>query len=213
MNPTKIILPITPQTSIRMTQGDKTVFRIPEKCYKGRSGTGCAEWRRTGFCKHTLNKAGRLRKRRIEKYNRYKDDLRYLAKKARFTLLDYGCSIYFYFPVPKRWSEADKIAMHGQPHQRRCDLDNAIKAFLDSLRHDDERVAQFSGVGKFWVNAEEGFIEILQYQEPYNPFGVPFIDQSKIKSLTYNEEYNRRRREPGYKPQQRKIKIKEDRIK
>lgn len=208
----RIILPINPQTTLRTTQGDVIVFRIPEKCYKGRGKKGCAIYKRTGLCKHTLSVGGRVRKRRIEKYNTYKSDLLTLAKKLDFVIPDYGWSVYFYFPMPKKWSRKDRELMHGQPHHRKSDLDNIYKALTDSLRVDDERIAQLSGTGKFWVNQEKGYIEILIHQSVYNPFGVPFIDQSQVKSLHQTSNYKKRLQEGG-NIRSYKRKPKEDKIK
>lgn len=76
--------------------------------------------------------------------------------------------------------------MHGQLKTTRPDLDNFAKGIFDSLGRkrggdmsepDDEIVAQLSAIGKFWIDADEGYIEILLNQPVYNPFGVTFIKQ------------------------------------
>lgn len=220
----KIILPITPQTSIRSVRKEEVLFRIPEDCPNGcglvrRSSKselvkvatmnkthpdlwkalGGKKWKprkkrpfiRYG-CPHSLSLEGLQRKRRLERYNQYKDDLRKLAEKAGLVLPDYGWSIYFFFPVPKRWKPEDKAAMHFQMHHRAPDFDNIIKGALDSLRKDDHKIAQIAGVGKFWVNAEQGWIEIWLNQSVYSPNFTIQIDQSTIKSLQQTESYKLR---------------------
>ena len=122
------------------------------------------------------------RKRRLERYNDYKDDLRTMAKKSQFEMPVAGWSIYFYFPMPKSWSAKKKALLKGQLHLQVPDTDNCLKGIMDSLAIRDERVAQFSGIGKFWIGDDEpGYIEILLNQPIYNPFNVELIDQEAIK--------------------------------
>lgn len=191
MNDNKIIFPITPQTNIRSTQRDKIVFRIPEDCRKLKGKKPCVKFRKTGECPHILSKGGRLRKKRLERYNQYKVDIREMATKAGFTMPVSGWSIYFYFPIPSSWKPSKRKMFHGQLKLSEPDIDNHLKAFFDSLSITDETVAQLSGTGKFWVDTMDisdsgektyapGWIEILLNQEPYNPFNVTFIDQKTI---------------------------------
>lgn len=198
-NSNRFILPITPQTKVDVTQRTFMVFNIPEVCPKGRHG--CKEYRRTGYCPHTLNKHGRYMKRRLERYNEYKASVLALAKKSGFELPAYGFSVYFYIPMPKRWTNEDRIMMHGQLHHRKPDWDNLYKALADSLVFNDELIAQISGAGKFWVNTKigtkrsdpcgPGWIEILIGQPVYNPFNVQWIDQSQVISLRQTMDYKR----------------------
>lgn len=192
-----IIFPISPQTNVTITQNTYKIFNIPEVCPKGRKG--CLEFRKTNYCPHTLNKNGRYMKKRLGRMNDYKATLLGLAKSAGFNLPAYGWSVYFYFPMPKRWKTDERIKMHGQPHFRKPDFDNCYKLLVDALVFQDEQVAQISGGGKFWVDTKigtkrqdpcgPGWIEILIDQPVYNPFNVEFIDQSKIISLRQTMEY------------------------
>lgn len=85
--------------------------------------------------------------------------------------------------------------MHGQFHMQKPDTSNLIKAFEDALTGSDQHIAQRSGDGKFWVNQEHGYIEILVDQPLYNPFGVQFIDQGKAISMTDIMEQREKRRQ------------------
>ena len=49
--------------------------------------------------------------------------------------------------------------MHLQWHMVRKDLDNMIKALLDSLMKEDSHIAHFEAA-KYWINSPEGHIEI-----------------------------------------------------
>lgn len=86
-----------------------------------------------------------------------------------FTLPVCGWSVYFHIPVPKSWSEKKKIRMHGQLKLTRPDLTNYTKAFEDGVSRADETNAQMSGLGKFYVNAECGYVEVILNQPLYNP--------------------------------------------
>lgn len=200
MNSNRIILPITPQTWVRAIagkHGSQVLFRIPEVCSKGRKkGQPCSIYLRSlkkmkiggvvqevGICKHTLSYSGRLKKRQIEKYNKYRVDVYHLAKQAGFELPSCGWSLYFYFPVPVRWSKSKKNIMHGQFHMIKPDIDNLCKAFFDSLAIADQGLAQLSGIGKFWVNQETGYIEILTNQSLYNPLDVELLDKDRKISM------------------------------
>ncbi len=203
----RIILEITPQTYVPRRPSDTTVFYIPERCrYMPSLGRhkrkddpewdylwnndirlcGCELWNNTGYCKHTASKFTRDRKRRLIKYNDYKKKIRELCDAQGFELIKYGWSAYFYFPMPVRWSKKKKRIMLGQHKESKPDYDNCLKGLTDALgkkrgevthRIPDEKVGQISGTGKFWIQAEEGYIEILLNQPLHNPFNVMFIKQ------------------------------------
>lgn len=136
----KIILKITPQTHVRTTQGDRWYFRIPRE---------------------KLRPSGFRRLSRIEKYNQYKIDVSALAKEQKFTFPSIGASVKFYLPVPPSWPKHKKQSHHLQYHTSRCDLDNLMKALMDSLMKEDKHIAHFEAA-KYWVNEEAGWIEITE---------------------------------------------------
>lgn len=188
----RIILNISPQTNVRSSQGDKILFRIPTDCRKLKGKKPCVLFRKTGECSHILSAGGRARKKRLEKYNQYKVDVLTLANAAGFQMPPWGWSLYFYIPILKTYSKNKREALHGQPHTVKFDLDNGIKAIFDSLSVHDQRVAQLSGAGKFWVDTMTigekgekiigpGWIEILLNQPVYNPFNVTFRDESTLQ--------------------------------
>lgn len=135
----KIILEITPQTWVRVTQNDRVFFRIP---------------------RDKLKPAGLARLLRLEKYNEYKVSLLALAKQHKFILPEQGASITFCIPVSKSWKKYKKLAMHMQLHQEKPDLSNILKAFEDGLMTEDKGIANYAGLTKVWVNEPRGRIEI-----------------------------------------------------
>lgn len=172
-------------------------------------------------CPHSVSLEGLQRKRRLQRYNRYKEDIRTLAAEAGFEIPVSGWALYFYMPMPKRWTAKTRSIMNGQLHMIKPDQKNMLTAIEDALSLHDERLAQMSGLGKFWVdtlkivNGEKvygpGWIEILINQKIYNPFSVIFIDQDALK-LEPKRKWQKRTQEPP-KKRGRKPKLQPETIK
>ena len=137
----KVILNITPQTHVRATQGDRVFFRIS---------------------RNQLRPGGLKRLLRLERYNDYKLSLSALAKQQHFTFPEQGASIIFFIPVPKSWSKKKKKLYHGTLHQSKPDLDNLMKAMIDSLLSEDKIIAHYGELCKVWVDLDYGWIEIRE---------------------------------------------------
>lgn len=209
----RIIIPIAPRSWVQFRSGkdgDQKYWFIPLDCRSRHRITGneedkgkpCDDYlagnefcghtdEETGkFISHTLSKKGRQNKANIEKYNKYRVDLYHLSKKLDFYLPSCGMAVYYYYPVPVRWPKKKKAEMHGQMKMSKPDITNLDKAFEDALTDYDEQIGQTCGSGKFWFQPElvaeelrQGYIEILLGCEPYNPFGVKFIDQHRLISM------------------------------
>lgn len=134
----KIKLDVTPVSAVRTVQKDAVFFRIPMD---------------------QLRPAGKNRRIRIERYNRYKISVSALAKAAKFVPPEQGMHVIFHMPVPKSWPKHKKISSHMKLHMIRPDLDNLIKGFLDGLLAEDNFIADLRAT-KRWVNQESGYIEI-----------------------------------------------------
>jgi Holliday junction resolvase RusA-like endonuclease len=136
----KIIrLDITPQTHVRATQGDRLFFRIP---------------------RDKLRPAGLKRLLRLERYNQYKVDLRAEAKRKQFVVPPQGMSVHFFIPAPASWSGKKKKLYHGAFNQSTPDLDNYLKALIDSLVDEDKYICHYGELSKRWVDFPVGWIEI-----------------------------------------------------
>ena len=107
-----------------------------------------------------MRPAGLKRLLRLERYNNYKISLSALAKQAKFNLPEQGAAITFFIPVPRSWSQKKKKLYHGTLHQAKPDLDNLLKAMLDSLLSEDKKIAHFGELCKVWVNLDYGWIEV-----------------------------------------------------
>lgn len=136
-------LEISPQTHVRATQGDKVFFRIPRT---------------------NLRPEGLKRLLRLERYNQYKQDLSALSKQKGFTFPCQGAHVKFFVPVPRSWSKKKKAQYHLKLHLGKPDVDNMLKAVLDSLFSEDKHIADVR-VTKFWVDFEAGWIDV-EVSEP-----------------------------------------------
>lgn len=82
------------------------------------------------------------------------------AKRKKFVIPEQGAHITYHIPVPKSWRKHKKAAKHNTLHDSTPDVDNCLKATLDSLLPEDKKIADVR-ITKKWINAEKGFIEVL----------------------------------------------------
>lgn len=153
----KIILNITPETWVRVTQRDAIFFRIP---------------------RDKLLPSGLKRLIRIEKYNNYKINLHAEARSKRFSIQPQGTCVSFFLPCPKTWSKKKKKRYHNTLHQSRPDLKNLLSAFEDSLCTEDKYIAHYGGLDKRWVDNETGWIEISFVEPVFEAIEVPSVEES-----------------------------------
>lgn len=144
---------------MRATQGDSIFFKIPEE---------------------RLQPSGLKRKKRLERYNQYKVDLDTLCKIKGFDLPIQGTSIKFYVPMPKSWRSWQRAVMNGTLCLNRPDLDNFLKAVLDSLKKEDNSIAQFNEVAKFWVDDSSGWIDFEVSEPKYRALTLPRSKKAAI---------------------------------
>lgn len=155
MQPKTYRFPITPQSAIRVNQGDSIFFRIP---------------------RDKLQPSGLKRLLRLEKSNKYADDLRAIALSIQFAVPTSGSVIRFFFPCPKSWSKKKKRQYHGMPMLSKPDLDNCIKKIWDSLCIEDKHIAHVEA-SKQWVYSDRGWIDIEVREYSFPP--VPSPDKLK----------------------------------
>jgi len=72
----------------------------------------------------------------VLKYRAFADSIREIAGLYGLTLGMVLC-ISFIVRMPTSWSKKKKLAMDGQPHQQRPDIDNLAKAFMDAMLKED----------------------------------------------------------------------------
>ena len=93
-------------------------------------------------------KTGKDKRPIVAKYHDFKDYLRFLTKKQNYTVKPV-LKIEFYVEMPKSWSKKKKREMSEMPHQQKPDIDNFLKAFLDTLCKEDKFVWNVHAL-KFW---------------------------------------------------------------
>ena len=158
-------IPVWPATNVRSTQGDRWILASTEEYLIGYDER---RLEKTGKPGRTLD-----RKRQLEKYNAYKEEVRYWVDKKQFIVPAGHFAMWFYIPFPKSWRPAKRLEMAGKPHMSTPDLDNMIKALFDSLMPrrnrilgqkgaDDRRIHLYLA-GKIWVPPGEERIDIVEY--------------------------------------------------
>lgn len=112
-------------------------------------------------CKHSLSEEGLTRKQRLEKYNRYKEELTELALAKNFILPEFNAAVTFFMPVFPSWTKKKKRDLHFKLHTQKPDIDNLLKALQDALKAADCSIAHYNGLTKRWCNFPTGYIEII----------------------------------------------------
>lgn len=86
-------------------------------------------------------------------YRRFADELRAQAAAQAFVLPDAFWSVQFLLPMPQSWSKRKRAEHLGAAHRQKPDIDNLLKAVLDSLRpQDDSGVWDLRGLTKVWAD-------------------------------------------------------------
>ena len=74
------------------------------------------------------------------------------------------------FPIPASLSRRKREAMDGEPHIRRGDLDNVVKAVLDALNglaYPDDAAVTLIRASKFWAPEPHTRIQIISTKEDF----------------------------------------------
>lgn len=83
----------------------------------------------------------------VMRYRAFADQCRALGMQIN----ESGSHIVFILAMPKypSWSKKKRVAMDGQPHQQKPDIDNLCKSVLDALHKDDSHIYNIR-LSKFW---------------------------------------------------------------
>lgn len=167
MIPKKVtVLKIEPQTHVRSTKGDRWLFAVSDEYLADFDNKRALEGKRG----RNVN-----RKRQLEKYNAYKEEIRWIAAKQGFKMPAGHFAIWFNVAFPGSWRPKKKVEMLYKPHQSTPDCDNMIKAFLDGIcprknkskgeKGTDDRHVHCYAAFKVWVPKEESCIKIVEYDQ------------------------------------------------
>jgi len=84
----------------------------------------------------------------VKRYRAWKDEFRRLCAEAGWELGD-SLTITFIVPMPDSWSNKKKDQMDGKHHQQKTDIENFLKATMDSFGKDDSHVYRIKAI-KLW---------------------------------------------------------------
>jgi len=99
-----------------------------------------------------------LKRPAVVKYRIFADALRQCMQGV--DLSDVWClSLKFYMPFPKSYSQKKRAVLAGKIHREKSDLDNCVKAVMDSLLEEDKAVAGILA-WKYWDDGQGARIEI-----------------------------------------------------
>ena len=74
----------------------------------------------------------------VQKYRAFRDEIRFRMKRNQIPK-DVKCvEMVFVMPMAQSWSKKKKTETEGGPHRQKPDIDNLVKAFLDSVCLDDD---------------------------------------------------------------------------
>ena len=162
------VIKIEPQTHVRSTKGDSWLFAVTDEYL--------TEYDQKRVLENPQAKPGRNlnRKRQLEKYNAYKQELSWVVKKQGFTMPHGYFALWFYIPHPPSWRPKKVKEMLYKPHQSTPDWDNYIKALFDALmprksrtrgeKGVDDRLIHCGAIFKVWVLPEEACIKVVEYE-------------------------------------------------
>lgn len=158
---------MAPQTAIRVNQSELWLLKVSEE-YLAELDERKGE--ETG-------KKGRntARRRQLEKYFAYKDELSYVAAKMGFQMPMGHFAVLFYLPHPRTWRKWKILSHVGGPHRSKPDADNLLKGLFDALIPKKNRAGGETGkddkelwcysVFKYWCLPDDARIEIWEYDE------------------------------------------------
>jgi Holliday junction resolvase RusA-like endonuclease len=95
----------------------------------------------------------------VARYFAYKNKVVETCNKLNYTLGN-TLNITFYLPMPESWSNKKKSAFLHQPHKSKPDLDNLIKAFMDSMKKSDSDIYQITAEKRYDY---QGYIIVKEF--------------------------------------------------
>lgn len=161
------VIKIQPATNVRSTQGDRWLFSVSDEYLEEYDAKKMAATGKMG--------GNARRKRQLEKYNAYKEEIRWWAAQNSFQMPTGYFAIWFYVPAPVSWRKKKRAEMIGKPHMSTPDCDNLLKAFFDGIMprknktkqekgSDDRRIHCYVAF-KVWVEWDDACIKVLEYNE------------------------------------------------
>lgn len=96
----------------------------------------------------------------VLRYRRFKDQVQ-----LRRVELPQPCHVTFWIAMPQSWPLEKRLALAGQPHRVKPDLDNLLKALCDAVHQDDAHLWDIRAE-KRWAGNGKGAIEVEPLAAP-----------------------------------------------
>jgi hypothetical protein len=137
--------PFEPAAALRSTQTQSWLAKIKPEEAKALDDSyemaydkkGMPYWwkaTRSGKVKRLRSQPAYARtKTYLDKYFKYKDDLKVHGEKIGFIMPQDAFFMWFFMPMPKTWTKKKKAAMAFKMHKNHKDTDNLSKAIKDAL--------------------------------------------------------------------------------
>lgn len=93
----------------------------------------------------------------VLRYHAFRDELRLKYKKD----LPLSLQLVFYMPIPASYSQKKRQDLLNQPHNEKPDIDNLVKAVLDTLAPEDKTVWRVYAE-KYWSDTPGIEIEHIE---------------------------------------------------
>jgi Holliday junction resolvase RusA-like endonuclease len=106
----------------------------------------------------------------VAAFRKYKDELREQLKSVDFKLTEVLPDITFVLPFPEKATEKFKRENNWKPHQKKPDLDNILKGFIDCIFNkesshydfteltNDSQIHTFGKIKKIWGTTGQIYI-------------------------------------------------------
>ena len=98
----------------------------------------------------------------VMRYRAFSDQINsersFIEKMVEDVFTSGALNITFTIPVPKSWSKKKQMMMCGKRHTQKPDLDNLVKAVMDSVFPDSDSFIHEIHAKKFWGSS--GSIEV-----------------------------------------------------
>lgn len=152
---------IHPCTHVRTTKNEGWIMKSTEEYLEKLDAKRVSEGKFGAFVK---------RRRQLEKYAAYKEEVAWLAKKIGYIQPRKDFAIIFYIPMPPSWRKKKINEMDGTSHENVPDFDNLLKSFFDGIMPrknrragqggDDDRKISRGYWDKVWCRSGQERIEI-----------------------------------------------------
>jgi Holliday junction resolvase RusA-like endonuclease len=97
----------------------------------------------------------------VLKYRSWADVARLVAPRD-LPAIPLDLEVRVFLPIPRSYSQAQRVAHEGMPHRAKPDIDNLLKSVMDALWPEDSHIARVTA-SKFWDDGNGPRVEVSVY--------------------------------------------------